>query len=447
LGAAAPVLSGPLPLFGPLERLIIVLIGAVECISILEFMILMPLGPDIAKALAIDPSKLGLIGSSYATAAAVSGLVAALFLDRFDRRAALTVALSGLALATAAGASAHDLQSLMAARMLAGVFGGPAAAIGLAIIADYFPPMLRGRAVGAVMGGFTLASVVGVPLGLKLAAWGGWRLPLYCIGLLSAAVIALVTWKLPPVRAHLRRPRQAVLTQFGALLRRPAVLLSLISVMLSVGGSYAIIPNISAYLQFNHGYPRPHLELLYLVGGIVSFVMMQLAGYLTDRFGPAIVVACGALLLTLALLAGFVFNTFYLPILFVFVIFMSAQGVRNVAVNALTSRVPEPHERASFQSAQSAVQSCAMALGGFVSTLLLHQLPDHKLEGMPRVALLALSLALIAPVCLAVLQRMVVRTEAVESPLPVPLPAPDAAAEGPPMFDGEAEPQPAPSEI
>ena len=182
--------------------------------------------------------------------------------------------------------------------------------------------------------------------------------------------------------------------------------------MLAVGGSFAVIPYISAYIQFNHGYPRDALGQLYLFGGIVSFIVMQLAGYLADRFTPALVACAGGLLMALALLTGFVFDAFYLPVVVVFMIFMSAQGIRNVAVNALTSRLPAPHERASYQSAQSAVQSLAMALGGFLATTMLHQLPNHKLAGMPQVAMLALGMGISAPLLLTVVQAMLARSEA-----------------------------------
>jgi predicted MFS family arabinose efflux permease len=405
LAADPPAYAVP---FTSTEWLIAILIAAVQFISILEFMILMPLGPDLAKALEIDQSKLGLLGGSYTAAAAISGLIAALFLDRFDRRPALAVSMTGLVLATAAGALAWDLHSLMAARMLAGIFGGPAGAVGLAIIADYFAPTVRGRAMGAVMGGFTLASVAGVPLGLKLAEWGSWRTPLYAISVLGIAVVILVAWRMPPIRAHLALPRRPALPQLLGLLRRKPVVFSLLAVGCAMAGVFALIPNISAYLQFNHAYPRNQLGVLYLVGGLVSFAIMQLAGRMSDKYGPARVVAGGTGILAISLLAGFVFGDFYLPIIVVFVLFMSAQGIRNVAVNALTSRVPEAHERASFQSAQSAVQNLAAAVGGGLSTLLLREVPQtHQLRGIPLVALLALVMSLATPILLRSVQRMV----------------------------------------
>src|SRR5262245_56130429 len=73
------------------ERRIVFLIGAVHFINVLDFMMVMPLGPDFARQLGIPSSQLGLVGGSYTAAAAAAGIAGAFFLDRFDRRRALAV--------------------------------------------------------------------------------------------------------------------------------------------------------------------------------------------------------------------------------------------------------------------------------------------------------------------------------------------------------------------
>src|SRR5688572_21003581 len=93
------------------ERWIIFLVGAVQFINILDFMMVMPLGPDFALALGIPESHLGWIGGSYTAAGAIAGIGGAFFLERFDRRKALTVAMLGLVLSTAAGGLATGMWS------------------------------------------------------------------------------------------------------------------------------------------------------------------------------------------------------------------------------------------------------------------------------------------------------------------------------------------------
>jgi hypothetical protein len=89
------------------ERLIIVfLVGAIQFVNIVDFMMVMPLGPDYANALGISTAHLGLIAGSYTAAAAVAGIIAARFLDRFDRRSALGVRCSASSPARRRGARA-----------------------------------------------------------------------------------------------------------------------------------------------------------------------------------------------------------------------------------------------------------------------------------------------------------------------------------------------------
>ncbi|HLM47807.1 MAG TPA: MFS transporter, partial [Myxococcaceae bacterium] len=144
------------------ERAVIFLIGAVQFVNILDFVMVMPLGPDFASGLGIPTSHIGTIGAAYTAAGCVAGVAGSYFLDRFDRRKALAVAMLGLVVSTAAGGLATGLTSLLVTRALAGLFGGPATSLSMSIIADVIPPERRGKAMGAVMGAFSVASVLGV---------------------------------------------------------------------------------------------------------------------------------------------------------------------------------------------------------------------------------------------------------------------------------------------
>src|SRR5438552_4056436 len=182
------------------ERKIIVLLAAVSFVNILDFMMVMPLGPDFAGALGIPTSRLGVIGGSYTAAAAVAGLLGSLFLDRFDRRKALALAMLGLVTGTAVGGLARGFGTLVAARALAGMFGGPATSVGLSILADVVPPERRGKAMGAVMGAFSAASVLGVPAGLELARHGSWRTPFFAVAGLGLLVVGCAIFFMPRLR-------------------------------------------------------------------------------------------------------------------------------------------------------------------------------------------------------------------------------------------------------
>jgi predicted MFS family arabinose efflux permease len=391
------------------ERKLVFLLGAGQFVTTLDFTMVLPLGPDFARALDIPVSQLGLLGGSYTAAQAVAGVVGALFLDRFDRRRALAVALTGLVIATAAGGLATGFVSLLAARMVAGVFGGVAETLAYALIGDAIAPERRGRAMGAIVSSFAVASVLGVPAGLELAHQAGWRAPFFTLAALGAVVTVAAMSMLPPQRAHL-------LVQpgpFRALLRRPVVWLGLLGTAVGYVAHYALVPNFSAYFQFNRGYPRERLGLLYMIGGAVMFGNARLAGWLADRHGAAPVAASGAVLYAVMLIVGFIYPVDAIPVLVVFVGLTISASLRFVPMRALLLRIPGSEERARFLSAQSAVLSLGSAIGAMLGPQILGERPDRSLTGIDELAWLAIAMTLVyAALCYAIERRVRVRSAA-----------------------------------
>lgn len=392
-----------------IERMVIGLICAVQFVNVLEFMMVMPLGPDFAQSLAIPTSRLGVISGCYTAAAALSGVLASMIIERFSRRTALMTTMLGLTVATIACGLAQDLWTLVAARVLAGLFGGPAMSVALAIVADVIPPQRRGRALSVVMGAFSIASIIGVPAGLEMARLAGWRAAFFAVAVLVIGVIAIV-WKwLPEMSGHLQHGLLAQGKQEALLsmLRRPAVALASMMTASVMIGPFMLIPNLATYVQFNLGYPRERLGLLYLVAGIFSLITMRFTGPLVDRYGSFRVGSVGTICMVLTLYFSFLEPTHWLSAMGIYVAFMVSMGMRNVPLQTLSSRVPAPHERARFMSIQSSIQHLSTACGAFVGAKLLSERPDQGLDGMVLVAQVVVALTLVQPVMLFLVERMV----------------------------------------
>jgi predicted MFS family arabinose efflux permease len=392
------------------EKKVIALLGAVQFVNVLDFMMVMPLGPDLAQALAFTPSHLGWVGGAYTAAASVSGLISSLFLDRFDRKTALNWSLFGLALATLLGGMTSSFESLLFARVLAGIFGGPAAALTFSMAADATPPERRGRAMGAIMSSFSIASIFGVPAGLELARIGGWRLPFFAVGALAFIVLAVAMKWIPSMRGHIARaledrPWDSTLS----LLRKKEVWYAYLCLSLGMAAGFMVIPNIASYFQFNLGYPREKLGLLYLAGGSASFVLMLVSGRFVDRIGGATVGSIGTIALMLTIYFGYYPDPPKLPLILMFVGFMASMGVRGVASSALASRVPQAHERARFTSILSVFQHAASASGAFFSAYLLSQDESGRLVGMANVSLWSMGFAVFVMFFLFALERRLKR--------------------------------------
>ena len=411
--------SGPAPAVS--ERFIIFLVGAVQFVNVLDFMMVMPLGPDFSDALGIATSHIGVIGGAYTAAAAVSGLLGSLFLDRFDRRRALAVAMFGLVLGTALGGMATGLTSMLFARVVAGCFGGPATSIALAIVADAVPPARRGKALGAVMGAFAVSSVIGVPLGLELSRIAGWRAPFFAVAALGLIVSLTAIGFMPPMRSHLLRANdaeewskdQANIGQHRPKLLNVTACLSLGTMGTIMLGVFAVVPFLSPYLQHNMGYPRDKIGMLYMVGGITSFVAMRVVGYWVARAGASRMVLLGTLIYAAALYTCFIHPMAWLPTLFVFTLFMLSGSVRMVPMQTLATRVPPPEQRARYMSAQSVVQHVASALGAMGASAFLGSTASGALRGMNKIAWIALALGCIVPLGALLLERQLRARDAV----------------------------------
>ena len=395
------------------ERTILLLVSAVQFVNVLDFVMVVPLGPDFAAALGIPMSSLGLVTGSYTLAAAAAGAAGAGFLDRFDRRSALAVAMAGLVVATAAAGLATGLWTLLAARVAAGLFGGPATSLAFAIVADTVSPERRGRAMGVVMGAFSVATVVGVPAGLWMAQAGGWRTPFLAVAGMGVVVAAGALLLMPPMRGHLVHARAAAARGY-AFLREPAALLSLSATATSMAATFAVVPNLAAFLQFNAGLPRDRLGFLYMAGGALSFAVLRVVGRAIDRFGASRMAVAGTVVLLLNLALDFAPPAPLLPAWAIFILFILANSIRNPSLSTLASRVPRASERARFQSTQSAVQHLASAGGALLSSVLLSTAEGGVLVGMWKVAAFSGAMAIALPLLLAAVQPRVLRRESEE---------------------------------
>jgi predicted MFS family arabinose efflux permease len=245
------------------------------------------------------------------------------------------------------------------------------------------------------MASFSLAAILGVPVGLELSRWFSWRAPFFAVAALGLLLTVGAFLALPPLRRHLDGARSP--SRARPRLLDPLTRLSLGNNALLMLGVFAIVPNISAFLQHNLGYPRERLGLLYLAGGAASFVASHLIGKLVDRLGATRIIVAGTLIFATAIWFGFVDPVSSAHVIYVFVLLMMSASVRGVPLHTLASRVPRPELRARFMSAQSTVQHVASAIGAAGATLLLGADAAGRLLGMQYVALAAIAISLLVP--------------------------------------------------
>lgn len=213
----------------------------------------------------INPSQFGMVVSVYAFSAGLSGILAAGFADKYDRKKILLFFYIGFIFGTLLCGLATSFEFLLLARMVTGLFGGVIGSIVFAITTDLFPLEARGRVMGFIQTAFAGSQILGLPFGLYLATHWGWHLPFMLIVVVSA-IVGIIIWKfLKPIDAHLaKHPDTHPLHHFIQTIKNVSYLKAFASVaLLSIGG-FMIMPFASAFSVNNLGIDLDHLPMVYM---------------------------------------------------------------------------------------------------------------------------------------------------------------------------------------
>lgn len=359
------------------EWMILFILASLNFTHILDFMIMMPLGNYLMPHFNISAKFFSWIVAAYPVTACVSGLIAAFYVDQYDRKKVLLFAYIGFLIGTICCGIAPDQFFLMAARILTGFFGGLIGAQVMSIIADTFPYEKRGRAMGTVFMAFSIASIFGVPFSLYLANLISWHAPFILIGILGIPIAFMIIRYLPPMNIHLQpsidgikfKPNiRKVLTD---ILNNKNQLMALGLSGLLFMGHFMIIPFINPYMEFNIGWSKTETPMIYMVGGVCALISSSIIGRMADKYGKLrIFVIC----LFLSLIPIFVITDMpAIPFYFALAVFgfwFTFSTGRSIPAQAMISTVVEPAQRGQFMSFNSSFQQLftglAAIIGGFI---------------------------------------------------------------------------------
>jgi len=363
----------------PPERVILLVLAGIQFTHIMDFMVMMPLAPQLMRELSLGAGQFSALVAAYSIAAGVVGLLSAPFIDRFDRRTLLLCAYAGFAVATLLCGLAPDAHTLLIARAIGGAFGGVSGALCLAIVSDIVPPERRATGIGIVMTAFAVAASIGVPVGLQLAQSFGWRSPFTFIAAFAAVVWCVAFRFIPPVRGHLQSGANKG-RAFKELLRDGNAGRAIVFMAVMVLGHFSIIPLLSPHLVGDLALPEKYLFLVYMIGGALSVVTAPYVGRLADRHGRQrvftyMVIGASAVILAIAnagplpiwatlALAGFFF------------VFASGRFVPGQAI--VTLAVPSSR-RGAFLSLTSCARDLASGISSTMGGWIVSKQPNGHL--------------------------------------------------------------------
>jgi predicted MFS family arabinose efflux permease len=395
--------------FSRYQVFIIAVLAILQFTVVLDFMVLSPLGAVLMEQLQISTSQFGLVVSAYAFSAGASGLLAAGFADKFDRKKLLLFFYAGFILGTLLCALATSYQFLLMARVVTGLFGGVISSISYAIIADLFALAHRGRVMGFVQMAFSASQVLGIPIGLVLANHYGWHASFLMIVVVSLLVGSLILVYMQPITAHLQTRTQATAFRHltGTLSQRRYLLAFATTTLLATGG-FMLMPFGSAFAIHNLGITQQDLPLLYGVTGVFSIAFGPLIGKLSDKIGKYRTFVIGSVI-TIVLIA--IYNNLGitpLPVIIALNVGIFA-GVssRMIPASALMTAIPKLQDRGAFMSINSSVQQVSGGVGSAVAGLIVIQQGNRPIEHYDTLGYVVIGAMLIAVVMMYFVNKMV----------------------------------------
>ncbi len=368
--------------FTKYQKLVVSILVFLQFTIILDFMIMSPLGAIMMPALKMSTAQFGVVVSAYAFSAGISGLLAAGFADRYDRKKLLVFFYTGFIVGTFLCGIATNHYFLLFARMVTGLFGGVVGSVVLAITTDLFPLNMRGRVIGFLQTAFASSQILGIPAGLYLSSLWGWHMPFMLIVALASIALVVILKFLKPINEHLKyKSEKAAILHLWHTLKNPQYLVAFATMALISIGGFMLMPFGSAFTVNNLLIPFDKLPVIYLITGIAAIFIGPLVGRASDTFGKLKVFVFGALLTIVMVLIYTNLGITPLPlVILVNVLLFCAIFSRIIPAQALMSAIPKPENRGAFMAVTSSLQQISGGVASVIAGLIVVETSSGKLD-------------------------------------------------------------------
>ncbi len=352
----------------------------------------------VARDLAETPSAIGFVVGAFSLGICIAGPPLGAWTSGLDRRRVLTLSLVLFGVGHFASALAPGYASLLAVRVLTAIAGAiftPQAAGTASLLV---PPERRARTIAFVFIGWSIAAVLGMPVGALVGATVGWRAAMVGIGLLSLVGAAYVWWRIP-VGLFVGRIDRAAWT---AVATHPVLLMVVSVTAIHASAQFALFSYITIAYRDTLS-PSPWLlTLLLSINGLAGVAGNLVAGRVADRIGPPPVIVASLLSMVAAFVLWVVaFRTG--PELFAVTLALSIVasvlwGAGNFSANSM-QQVRLVDLAPALSAVSVALNSSAIFLGQFIGAAvggvaLAHPVSTPPAEALPWVGLPVFVLAI-----------------------------------------------------
>lgn len=394
-----------------LEKLYVLILASIQFSHIVDFVVLMPLGPMFMREFQISPIQFGALVSSYTFSAAITGILYGLIADRFGRKIILVVNFIGFILGTLFCSFAQNYETLLLARIVAGGFGGTLTAVVYAMITDLIPFQRRGRAMSAIMSAFSVASVLGVPLGLWIAEHYSWRETFIFIVLISIVSLFCSMIVFPKLNEHIDKTSpKDILKRLFKIITKWSYFKSYGVIFTNAFAIFSIIPYLSPYAVKNIGIQENELKYMYLVAGFFTIITARIIGKITDHKNPFIVFTVVAILSSIPM---YIYTNAEVMSLAFFItmstFFMTLISGRTIPLMTLVSEVPDSKDRGTFMGLINSVRNLGSAMAtlyaGFIITENTNKLENFEIVGYSSIGVTILLLPMLKHIYQLMLEK------------------------------------------
>lgn len=392
------------------ERIILLTLAAIKFTYVLDFTIMIPLGPKLMQLFDLEPIRFSCLVASYTIAAGICGFFGSVFVDRFDRKHALLFCYLGFIAGNISCAMATGYTTLLFSRILTGAFGGVLISTIYSTIGDIIPYERRAAAIGKILLAFSVTSLIGVPVGMYLANHLFWQAPFMLLIGLSSTFFILAVKYLPSLTAHIDNSPSLseIIGRSRKILMDANHLRALLVVVLLITGQFTVISFLSAFSVSNLGFELTDVKYIYMLSGVSYLFALPFFGWLADKYGKLRIFT---VFIFISIIPIFIItNLIQLPIFIVLVIttfFFTTVGGRMVPVTTMISAAASSENRGSFLSLYSAVQQLSCGFAVFLSGIILVKSETGALHNFHYVGWIAILSSLL---CLFVSRKLLARS-------------------------------------
>ncbi|MGD8189336.1 MFS transporter [Brevibacillus ginsengisoli] len=236
---------------------------------------------DVSSGLRISISTAGTLVSAFAISFAVGTPILTAIFSRFHKYplmlGLITVFIGGNIIT----ALSESYVLILVSRIITALVTGVLISLAMAVASETVPAEKRGKVISIIFLGFTIASVIGVPLGTSIGQWGGWHMTFWFTALLGVISFVASSATIP---RGLMGTKSSFAKQAGLLIN-PRIVLAFFIPALSIAATYTVYTYLTPLLQAVLFVPGRYISLVFLLYGVVTIFSTLIGGKIATRNG------------------------------------------------------------------------------------------------------------------------------------------------------------------